>query len=116
MGIRLRRLARIVLCSDDTVIRVLKGFLNQGLDGLLRGTSSGRGRIVTGAWESELMGVIEVDPHDVGVMSANWTTQLLADYLEGRTGLTLSRETVRLYLHAYGYVCKRPTWTRSAQS
>ena len=27
------------------------------------------------------------------------------------TGLTVTAETVRLYLRAAGYVCKRPTWT-----
>jgi hypothetical protein len=26
-------------------------------------------------------------------------------------GMTVDRETVRLYLHAHDYVCKRPTWT-----
>ena len=26
-------------------------------------------------------------------------------------GITVDRETVRLYLHAHDYVCKRPTWT-----
>jgi hypothetical protein len=26
-------------------------------------------------------------------------------------GMTVDRETVRLYLHAHDYVGKRPTWT-----
>jgi hypothetical protein len=26
-------------------------------------------------------------------------------------GITVDRETVRLYLHAHDYVGKRPTWT-----
>jgi transposase len=55
--------------------------------------------------------VIELDPHEVGVVSANWTTQLLADYLAEKTGIVVTEETVRLCLHAHGYVCKRPTWT-----
>ena len=36
---------------------------------------------------------------------------LLADYLARVTGITVDPETVRLYLHAHDYVCKRPTWT-----
>jgi hypothetical protein len=47
----------------------------------------------------------------VGVSSANWTTGLLATYLATTTRITVTAETVRLYLRAAGYVCKRPTWT-----
>ena len=55
--------------------------------------------------------VIELDRHEVGVVSANWTTELLADDLGEKTGIPVSQETVRGYLHAHGYDCKRPTWT-----
>ncbi len=43
--------------------------------------------------------------------SANWSTELLALYLGQHTGIQVTEETVRVYLHANGYVCKRPTWT-----
>ena len=61
--------------------------------------------------------VIELDPHAVGVASANWTTGLLATYLAGRTGHRTSDEAVRLALHRADYVCKRSGWTlkRKAQ-
>ena len=104
-------IARMVFCDDDTVLRVLKCFLSGGLDAIARQTSSGRPRTVTPAWESELVRVMERDPHDVGVLSANWTTELLADYLGRQTGIWVTPETVRLYLHAHGYVCKRPIWS-----
>lgn len=105
------QIARIVLRSEDTVARVLKRFLEGGLDAVPRCTSPGRGRTVTAAWEAELLRVIELDPHEVGVISANWTTELLAAYLGRKTGITVTQETVRVYLHVHGYVCKRPTWT-----
>ncbi|HEY6410806.1 MAG TPA: helix-turn-helix domain-containing protein, partial [Ktedonobacteraceae bacterium] len=105
------RIARMVLRSEDTVARVLKRFLTGGLDAVPRRSAPGRERTVTSAWEAELVRVIELDPHEVGQETANWTTELLADYLGRRTGVTVSLETVRVYLHAYGYVCKRPTWT-----
>jgi transposase len=62
---------------------------------------------VTPAWEAELLRVIELDPHEVG----QETTNLLADYLSQQTGVTVTHETVRVYLHVHGFVCKRPTWT-----
>ena len=39
----------------------------------------GAAPVVTPAWEAELRRVIELDPHEVGVASALWTTGLLAD-------------------------------------
>lgn len=105
------QIASLVCRSQDTVVRVLKRFLQGGLEAVPRHTAPGRKRTITPAWEVELLRVIEVDPHEVGVVSANWTTQLLADYLAEKTGITVTEETVRIYLHAHGYVCKRPTWT-----
>lgn len=104
-------IARLVCRSQDTVVRVLKRFLQGGLEAVPRRTAPGRPRTITPAWEEELLRVIELDPHEVGVVSANWTTQLLADYLAEKTGIVVTEETVRLCLHAHGYVCKRPTWT-----
>ena len=105
------QIARIVLRSEDTVARVLKRFLAGGLDAVPRRTPPGRERKVTPAWEAELLRVIELDPHEVGQETANWTTELLAEYLGKHTGIQVTEETVRVYLHAHGYVCKRPTWT-----
>ena len=47
----------------------------------------------------------------VGQDTANWTTERLAEYLYQQTGVQVTEETVRVYLHAHDYVCKRPTWT-----
>ncbi len=33
-----------------------------------------------------------------------------------KTQIPATAETVRLYLHAAGYVCKRPTWTLKRQA
>jgi transposase len=60
---------------------------------------------------AELLRVIELDPHEVGQDTANWTTERLAEYLGQQTGIQVTEETVRVYLHAHDYVCKRPTWT-----
>lgn len=105
------QIAQMVLRSQDTVVRVLKRFFTGGLDAVPRRTAPGRARTVTAAWEAELLRVIELDPHEVGQDTANWTTERLADYLGQHTGIQVSEETVRMYLHAHDYVCKRPTWT-----
>jgi transposase len=105
------QIAQIVLRSQDTVVRVLKRFLVGGLDAVPRRTAPGRERRVTAAWEAELLQVIELDPHEVGEETANWTTERLAEYLGKHTGVLVTEETVRVYLHAHDYVCKRPTWT-----
>ena len=110
-GYKAPQIARMVLRSEDTVERVLNRFLAAGLEAGPRRTPPGRERTVTAAWEAELLRVIELDPHEVGVSSANWTTELLAEYLGMHTGIQVTQETVRVHLHAAGYVCKRPTWT-----
>ena len=80
-------------------------------DAVPRHSPPGRKWRVTVAWDTELLRVIELDPHQVGQETANWTTELLAVYLGRHTGIQATEETVRVYLHAHGYVCKRPTWT-----
>jgi transposase len=105
------QIASLVLRSQDTVARVLKRYLTGGLDAVPRRSAPGRARTVTAAWEAELLRVIELDPHEVGQDTANWTTERLADYLGQHTGIQVTEETVRVYLHAHDYVCKRSTWT-----
>jgi transposase len=105
------QIAHLVCRSQDTVVRVLKRFVHGGLEAVPRRTAPGRPRTITPAWEEELLRVIELAPHEVGVVSANWTTESLADYLAKKTDIVVTEETVRLCLHAHDYVCKRPTWT-----
>ncbi len=111
LGQHASQIAQAVLRSRDTVRRVLHRFLDGGLDAIPRRTAPGPARTVTPAWEAELLRVIDLDPHVVGMASANWTTGLLAAYLAQQTGIAVSDETVRQYLLAHDYVCKRPTWT-----
>jgi len=104
-------IATVVRQSTSTVWRVLQRYRAGGLDAVPHRPRPGyRGRIPA-AWETELRRVIELPPRDVGVDSATWTTGRLADYLAGATGHRFHLDTVRLHLHAAGYVCKRPTWT-----
>ncbi len=105
------QIASIVLRSRDTVLRVLRRYLDGGTDAVPRRTAPGSARTVTPQWERELLRVVDLSPREVGVGSANWTTGLLAEYLAQETEVMVGPETVRHYLHAHDYVCKRPTWT-----
>ncbi len=106
-----RQIASVTFRSHDTALRVINRFLADGLDGVPHRLPPGRAPKVTPEWLAELQRVIELDPHTVAVNSANWTTQLLADYLKQQTGIDTDQETVRDYLHRLDYVYKRPNWT-----
>ncbi len=116
-GFSVSQIANIAMRSHDTVTRVLHRYQDGGLDAVPRRKQPGRPRTVTPDWEAELLRVIDLDPHQVGVQSATWTTKLLAEYLARKTDVQVGQEAVRLYLHRHGYVCKRPTWSmkRKAQ-
>jgi transposase len=105
------QIAPLVRRSRDTVRRVLHRYRDGGAGAVPHRPRPGRPPEVPAAWEAELRRVIELDPHTVGVDSANWTTRLLADYLARVMGHQTGLETVRGHLHQAGYVCKRPTWT-----
>ena len=110
-GRAVAEIAAIVFRSRDTVERVLKRFRQGGVAALPPRQAPGRTPTVTPQWTAELLRVIDLAPHTVGVHSANWTTGLLATYLARTTQIAVTDETVRLALRAAGYVCKRPTWT-----
>jgi transposase len=105
------QIASFTFRSHDTVLRVINRFLSDGPDAVPHRSAPGRQPRVTPEWHSELLRVIELSPRQVGVQSANWTTQLLADYLQDKTKIAVDQETVREYLHRHDYVYKRPNWT-----
>jgi len=105
------QIAPLVKRSHDSVLRVFYRYLADGLAAVPRRSPPGRAPTVSAEWTAELLRVIEDDPHQHGVASANWTTIVLADYLQQKIGEKVDPETVRRHLHQLGYVCKRPTWT-----
>jgi transposase len=111
-----RQIAPLVQRSHDTVLRVFHRYQAGGLEAVPRTKGPGPTPKVTGAWEEELLRVIDADPHDHGINAANWTTHLLADYLARTTGITVEQETVRRSLHLHDDVCKRPTWTMAPKA
>jgi transposase len=103
--------AALVRRSPDTVWRVVRRYRAAGPDGVPHRRRPGhRGRIPA-AWEAELRRAAALEPREVGVQSAVWTTGRLAAFLAERTGHRAHLETVRRHLHQADYVCKRPGWT-----
>lgn len=111
-----RQIATLMHRSHDTVLRVLHCYEAGGVAAVPHMKGPGPKPKVTPAWEEELLCVIDDDPYDYGINSANWTTQLLAGYLAQKTGIAVDPETVRRSLHRHDYVCKRPTWTVAHQA
>jgi transposase len=105
------QIAPLVQRSAVAVWRVLRRYRAGGAAAVAPRPRPGRPVAAPPAWGAELRRVVELDPHAVGVNSANWTTGLLAGYLAACTGHPASDETVRLFLHRADYVCKRPGWT-----
>jgi transposase len=104
-------IAPLVRRSVDTVQRVLRRYQAAGPDGVPRRRPPGQAPHVPAAWQAELERVVELDPRALGVPSAVWTTRLLAEYLAGATGHRAAIDTVRVWLHRLGFVCKRPGWS-----
>lgn len=94
--------ARITRRSPDTVRRVLKRYLAGGPGAVPQRAHPGQPPHYPPAWEQELIRVVDLDPHQVGVDSALWSCRLLADYLATQTGHRAGIETVRLALHRAG--------------
>jgi transposase len=106
------QIAQTVLRSQDTVVRVLKWFITVGVEAIPRRTAPGRERTVTEAWEAELLRVIELDPaRQSGRIPPTGPPSGSPSIWASTRAWRLTEETVRVYLHALNYVCKRPTWT-----
>src|SRR5919108_4141522 len=99
-------IAWLVRRGPHQVRKVLRRFQAEGLAGLTPRKAPGRAVQVPPTWLAELLQVIDLDPHTVGVDSAVWTTRLLADYLAETTGHRTGIEAVRVHLHRLGYVFK----------
>jgi|GraSoiStandDraft_57_1057295.scaffolds.fasta_scaffold71628_2 transposase len=110
-GRAVAEIAPIVRRSPDTVQRVLRRYRAEGPGGVPRRPSPGQPPRAPVAWRAELERAAELDPHEVGVPSAVWTTGLLAAYLAEATGHRAAIDTVRVWLHRLGFVCKRPGWS-----
>ncbi len=102
------QIAPLVRRSTATVARVLRRYLAEGPTGVPHRPRPGRQPSAPPAWTAELMRVIDLDPHTVGVPSATWSLRLVADYLAATTGHGASLSQTWRALRQHELVCKRP--------
>jgi transposase len=112
--LKAEEIARIVRESHVTVLRWLKRYLAEGIEGLMDAPRPGRSTIVTEAYRKQLLDVVRRRPRSLGLEYSMWTLRRLADYLAEETGLRVSFETVRRELAKEDIVFSRPQHTISS--
>src|SRR5512147_2948376 len=113
-GLKAEEIAQIVRESDITVLRWLKRYLAEGIEGLKDAPRPGRSVVVTEEYRKQLLEVVRRRPRSLGLEYSMWTLQRLSDYLAEETGIRTSDETVRRELAKEGIVFRRPQHTISS--
>ena len=107
-GLKVPQIARIVRESEATVLRWLKRYRAEGMEGLQDAPRPGRPSPMTEAYKAELLAAVRRRPRSIGLPFSLWTLQRLVDYLAEQTGMRVSDETVRRALKHAGIVLSRP--------
>jgi transposase len=107
-GLKVPQIAAIVRESDSTVLRWLKRYRAEGLEGLHDAPRPGRPSEVTEASRAALLAAVRRRPRSLGQPFSLWTLQRLVDYLAEHTGIRVSDETVRRALKQAGIMLSRP--------
>jgi transposase len=107
-GLKVPQIAAIVREREATVLRWLKRYQAEGVEGLRDAPRPGRPVEMTAEYRAELLASVRRRPRSLYLPFSLWTLQRLADYLAERTGLRVSDETVRRALKAAGMVLSRP--------
>jgi transposase len=107
-GFKVLQIAAIVRESEATVLRWLKRYRAEGVEGLQDAPRPGRPSPMTEAYQAELLAAVRRRPRSIGLPFSLWTLQRLVDYLAERTGIRVSDETVRRTLKHAGIVFSRP--------
>jgi transposase len=107
-GLKVPQIAAIVRESEATVLRWLKRYLAEGIEGLQDAPRPGRPSEVTEGYRTALLAAVRRRPRSLGLPFSLWTLQRLVDYLAEHTGIRVSDETVRRALKQMGIVLSRP--------
>jgi transposase len=102
------QIATIVRESEATVLRWLKRYIAEGVNGLHDAPQPGRPATVTVAYRQQLLETVRRRPRSLDQPYSLWTLQRLVDYMAEQTGIRVSDETVRKILHHGGIELSRP--------
>jgi transposase len=107
-------IAKIVRESQVTVLTWLKRYISEGIEGLQDAPRPGRSLVVTEEFRKQLLENVRRRPRSLGLEYSMWTLQRLMDYMAEKTGIRVSRETIRRELAKEGIVFSRPQHTISS--
>ena len=110
-GFKAEEIAQIVRESHVTILRWLKRYLAEGVEGLKDAPRPGRRIKVTDEYQNLLLESVRRRPRSLGLEYSMWTLQRLSDFMAEETGLRFSTETVRRTLAKEGIVFSRPQHT-----
>ena len=113
-GLKAEDIAQIVRESHVTVLRWLKRYMVEGVEGLKDVPRPGRSTMVTDEYRRQLLEKVRRRPRSLGLEYSMWTLQRLADYMAEESGIRVSHETVRRELAKEGIVFSRPQHTISS--
>jgi transposase len=101
-------IARALYCSTRTIARWKERFQRQGLSSL-RGQPTGAPRRLDRGWVAVVVTwVLRLTPRAFGFLRSRWCCQTLALLLWQSRGVSVSRETIRRWLHQADIVWRRP--------
>ena len=86
-------IAGIVRESHVTVLRWLKRYMAEGIEGLKDEPREGSPAKVTEAYHKQLIEAVRRRPRSLGLPYSMWTLRRLADYMAEQTGTRVSYET-----------------------
>src|SRR5215211_7396863 len=89
-GLKAEEVAQIVRESHITVLRWLKRYLAEGIEGLKDDPRPGRSTVVTEEYRKQLLEVVRRRPRSLGLEYSMWTLQRLSDYLAEEIGIRIS--------------------------
>jgi len=106
-GLKVPQIGLMTRESEATVLRWLKRYGAEGLEGLQDAPRPGRSWPLTETSKAELLAAVRRRPRSLGRPFSRWTLQRAGEALAEQTGIRVSDATVRRALKQAGMVLSR---------
>jgi len=107
LGKSVQEIAELLDVSEESVRNWIRIFEEEGFEGLVDDWRSGRPPKATSEYVEMLLDLVHKSPLLLGHPRTSWTLALLAEVMEERTGINLSRERIRQLLLKNGMRFRR---------
>ena len=101
-------IAALLYCSTRTISRWKRRFEEGGVEALLEEHRGRRAVFVAEVVSAVITWITDFLPSHFGFVRSRWTCELMAVLLAQEVKLSVSRETIRRWLHREGIVWRRP--------